>query len=177
MLWKGISWQTMSTCKLAGMSADVGKAFMEQFRARVTLRPHVSRASRNLTAPKSCALLLPCRREGHSLLLKGLFLASSGATAAGSQGATSCSHPSEQRLNVLPSFGNAREGRGHEGTSQKRTTRASTRATTTINFTYFPEIELTEIAPYLLKWNSADMVANGTLLFDEKKNYKSLACL
>lgn len=51
------------------------------FTLRLTLCPHISGLSIKLTAQKSCALLLLCRREGHSLLLKfwPLFLASLGA--------------------------------------------------------------------------------------------------
>jgi len=57
---------------------------------------------------------------------------------------------------------------------EKRKTRASIHATTTINFTSFPEKELAEIAPCLLKCNSTETVANATLLLNKKKNPDNL---
>lgn len=73
-------------CRLAEVAADTGRAFLGWFRLSLTLWPHIPGVSRNLTAQKPRALLLPCRREGHSLLLKfwPLCLARLGAKTAAS---------------------------------------------------------------------------------------------
>lgn len=72
---------------------------------------------RNLTAQKSCALLLFCGREGHSLPLKGLFLASSGATAGSAE---SHIQPSSSWTSSIAKFWWCKGG---VGVKQKRRTK------------------------------------------------------
>lgn len=186
ILPKGISWQTMSTCRLAEMSADAGKAFLRWFRARLTLCPHVSGASRNLTTQKSCALLLLCRREGQSLLLKGLLTVSSQFRSNNSWPAGSHIQPSSSWTTsecIVKLWWCKGSQVWRDPAEEMKTTRApgGIPDTTIISLAYFPEKRTFK---HFICWNTLPLRhLQMQLSYSVKKNpnhkllYRSLVCL
>lgn len=165
MLSKGISWQTTSLAGWLRCQQTQAEPSWASSGLRLTLCPHISGVSRNLTAQKSCALLLLCRREGHSLLLKfwPLFLASLGAKTAASV---------ERHIQPSSSWiseGNAKpwwcEGEaGVKEFSRRGKQGYLSMPPLQFDLLIYMKKNLTEIAPYLLKCNSTETATNVTFL-------------